>query len=103
MRSHIDNLSTLDLITAVVSKIPIDTTTSFMEANVVKKDIMDAVYSVSSLTGLAFLNSTGKIAKSSVSVADANHTKDLAYLRLSCTIDSNLMDQARVVMSGILS
>ena len=92
MRSHIYNISTLVLITTIALEIHINTTTTYVEANVVKKGVMDAVYSVANLTGLAFLNSTGQIVKNLVSVADADRIKDLAYLRLSCTIDANLMD-----------
>ena len=68
MRSHIDNISTPDLITVVASEIPLNTTTVFVEANVVENDIMDTVYSVANLIGLAFLNSTGKIQRTQFSL-----------------------------------
>ena len=70
MKSHIYNLSTPDLITVIVFKIPIDTTTAFVEANAVKKHIMDNVYSVSNLTGLELLASTGQIANNPASIAN---------------------------------
>ena len=92
MRSHIDNIRTPDLITAVVSEIPINTTTVFVEANVVNKGVIDTVHSVSNLTGLVFLNSTGFFSKNLVSIADVDRTKDLKFFRFSCTVDANLMD-----------
>ena len=92
MRNHIDNLSTPDLITTVSSEAPIDTTASFVETEDVKKDIMNGIFSVSNLMGLAFLNSSGKVAKNPVSIDAKDRTKDLVYLRLSCTIDAAEMD-----------
>ena len=65
MCKHIDNLSTPDLITTVYSELPIDTNAAFVEADNVKKDIMDGIFSVSNLTGLALLNSNGQSCKES--------------------------------------
>ena len=92
MYNHIDNLSTLNLITTVSSEVHMDNATLFIEADAVKKNIMESIYTVSHLTGLKFLISSGNVAKNPSSIDDKDFTKDLAYIRLSCTIDANKID-----------
>ena len=47
-----DNLSISNLVTLMSTEIPIDTTTSSMEAGVVKKSILTRIYDMSNLTGV---------------------------------------------------
>ena len=53
-----DNLSISDLITAVSTEIPLDTTTSFVEANAVKLEILSQIYDVTNLTGVSLLTTS---------------------------------------------
>ena len=92
MRSHMDNLIISKLVTMVSTEIPFETTTVFMEANVVKKDILTPIFDVSNLSCISFLNGGGGIAKTPVSVAEKNRTKDLTFIRLSCTINAHNLD-----------
>ena len=88
-----DNLSILDLITSVSTEIPMDTTTSFVEPNVVKLEILSRIYDVSNLSGVSFLTFRGSQAKTPVSIDNKDRNKDLAYVRLSCTIDAHDVDK----------
>ena len=92
MCNHINNLSTPDLITALSSDVLIDTTVIFVEADDVKKDIMEGIFSVSNLMGLEFLDSNRQVVKNPASIDVKDCTKDLAHLLLSCTIDASKMD-----------
>ena len=69
-----------------------ETTTASVEANAVKKDIIENICNVSNLTGLVFLNSSGQVARNPSSIDNKDRTKYLAYLRLSCTLDTAGMD-----------
>ena len=93
MRNHMDNLSIPDLITSVSTEIPLDITTSFVEAELVKSEILSRIYNVSNLLGLSFLTSNGSLAKTPASIDNKDRTKDLAYIRLSCTIDAHDLDK----------
>ena len=93
MRSHMDNLGIPDLITAVSTDIPMDTTTSFVESNMVKQEILSRIYNVSNLTGISFLTSGGSQAETPASIDNKDRTKDLSYIRLSCTIDTHDVDK----------
>ena len=52
-----DNLDIPDLITTVSTEIPMDTTTSFLEANMLKLEMLSRIYNVSNFTGISFLTS----------------------------------------------
>ena len=93
MRSHMDNLGIPDLITSVSTEIPMDTTTSFVEANVVKLEILSPIYNVSNLTGVSFLTSRGSQAETPVSIDNKDRTKGLAYIHLSRTMDAYDVDK----------
>ena len=100
MRSHVDNLTIPDLVTVVSTEIPLNTTTSFMEADVVNKDIFTRVFDVINLSGISFLNGAGGITKTPASAADKDRTKDLTFIRLSCTINAHILD-ARILQEPL--
>ena len=75
-----DNLSILDLITSVSTEIPMDTTTSFVEPNVVKLEILSRIYDVSNLSGVSLLTSRGNHAKTPTSIDNKDRTKYLSYI-----------------------
>lgn len=92
MMSHMDNLGKPDLITIVSMEIPLDKTTSFAEVIVVKMEILSHIYDVTNLSGVLILATGGGQAKPPASIDDKDRTKDLAYIRLSCTIDANNLE-----------
>ena len=53
---------------------------------------MEIFFNVVNLTGLAFLNSSGQVVKNPSLIDNKDRTKDLSYLRLSCTFDAAEMD-----------
>ena len=87
IRGQIDIQNTADLISVVSQEIPINVTTAFMELIRVKEKIMASTTDISNLTGLAFLYSDGKKAKNLSSCDLKDRASDLAYIRLSCTLD----------------
>ena len=93
MRSHMDNLSIPDLITSVSTEIPLDTTTLFVEDDVVKLEVLSRIKDVSSLSSVSFLTSGGGQTKTPVSIDNKDRTKDLSYIRLSCTINAHDVDK----------
>ena len=93
LRSHIDNLSILDLLNIVSTEVPLDTTTLYVAAEVVKKQILVSILDVSNLTGVSFLNGTGGLAKTPATTANTDRTKDIVYTRHSYTIDANYVDK----------
>ena len=68
MRGHIDTVSILELVTAVSTEIPINSTTTYVEASDMKKLIIDGVSCVTNLHGIAFINSTGGTTKAPASL-----------------------------------
>ena len=54
-----DNLSIPDLITSVSTEIPLDTTASFVKADVVKLEISSRIYDMSNLSDVSLLTSGG--------------------------------------------
>ena len=87
-----DTLSISDLVTTVSSKIPVNSTTAYVEASEVKKLIIGSVSCVSNLSGMVFINSTGATAKVLTSLLNKDRPKDLAYTRLACNIDASVID-----------
>ena len=92
MRGHIDTLSIPDLVTAVSTEIPIDSMTAYVEVSNINKLVTSDVSCVSNFPGMAFLYSTGGATKSPASIKIRDSPKDLAFIRLSCTIDASTMD-----------
>ena len=88
-----DNLAIPDLITVVSTELPLDTATSFTEAEVMKRNIMSRIYDVTNLCGVLFLTSTSGQAKTPVSIDNKDHTKEMDFIRISCTIDTHDIDK----------
>ena len=93
LRSHIDNLSIPDLPNVVSTEVPLDTTTSYVAAEVVKKQILASFLDVFNLTGVSFLNGTGGLAKTLATTANTDRIKDILYIRLSYSIDAKHVDK----------
>ena len=54
MRIHMDNLAIPDLITVVSTKLPLNTTTSLTEVEVVKRNIVSLIYDVTNSVASCF-------------------------------------------------
>ena len=63
IRSHVDRLTIPDFIIVVSTEIPRDTTMAFMEADVLKKDILTRICDVAILSGILFSNGGGGLVK----------------------------------------
>ena len=85
--SHVDNLGILDLLTVVSTEVHLDTTTSYIEAEVIKKTVLSSILNIVNLLGVSFLNGTGGTIKTPATTDKKYRTKDMIYIRLSCTID----------------
>ena len=92
MRVHMDTLSIPDLVTVVSTEIPIDSTIAYVEASDINKLVTSSVSCVSNLTGIVLLNSTGGATKAPALIQNKDRPKDLAFIRLSCTINASTMD-----------
>ena len=93
MRIHMDNLSIPDLITVVFIELPLDTTTSFTEVEVIKRNIVSHIYDVTNLCGVSFLTSTGSQSKTPASIGNKYRTKDVAFIWVSCIIGAHDIDK----------
>ena len=98
-----DNLSIPDLVTMVSTEISLDNTTVFMEVDVIKKDILTRIFDVSNRSVISFLINDEGITKTPLSVAYKDCTKDLTFIRLSCTINTHSFDASILQEPSCLS
>ena len=54
-----DSLAIPDLITIVSTELPLDTTTSFTDPEVAKRNILSRIYNITNLYGVSFLTNIG--------------------------------------------
>ena len=87
-----DSLAIPDLINVVSTELPLDTTTSFTEAEVVKRNISSRIYDVPKLCSVSFLTSTGGQANIPAYIDNKDRTKDIVFIRFSYTIDAHNID-----------
>ena len=93
MRSKICTQSIPELVSVVVNKIPIDTTTAYVEATETMELIVSAVLNIENLVGSAFLMSNGSTAESPSSLVLVDRTKDIAYIKFVCHLDAGKLDK----------
>ena len=78
----------------------IDVTTTFMESNKVKADIIASMTDICNLSGLACIHSNGQKAKILNSCDLIDRFPDLAYIKLCCYLDGSLVYK-RVIQAMI--
>ena len=100
IQGQIDVHNTADLISVISQEVPIDVVTAFMESTRVKKKIFSRMTVIDNLAGLAFLHSNGKKAKNLASCDLKDCASDMAYIRLSCTLDGKMV-HTRVSQASI--
>ena len=88
-----DSLAIPDLITVVSTELPLDTTTSFTEEEVVKRNIASRIYNITNLCGVSFLTSTGSQVNTPASIDNKDRTKETTFIRISCTINAHNIDK----------
>ena len=49
-----ENLSIPDLVTVLSTEIPLDTTTVFVEATEINKDVITRIFEINNLSGISF-------------------------------------------------
>ena len=99
-RSHLVNIFIPDLITVVSTKTTLDTTTLFIEADAIKTKVLSCIYELTNLSGVSFLTTGGGQTKTPAFIENKDRTKDLAFIRLSCTIDVQNLD-CRVLQEAL--
>jgi len=87
VRGKIEVHNTADLISIISQEISIDVTTAFMESTKIKEMVMPRISDIDTISGLAFLNSSGHIAESLASCNAKDRIEDLAFIKLSCCLD----------------
>ena len=92
MRSYTDNMVIPDLVTVFSTEILLDATTAYVEATEIKKEVFACIYDLSNISGISFLNGGGGLVKTPSSILDNNRTKNLVFIKLSCTIDATSVD-----------
>ena len=93
MQGQVDVHSVSDLISIISQEIPIDVTSAFMESNRIKETVIRSMTDFSNLTGLAFLQSNGSMAKNLTSSTLEHRHADLAFIKLGCCIAGNEIDE----------
>ena len=88
-----DNFVIPDLVTVISTELPLETTTSFTEVEVAKRNIVSHIYDVTNLYGVSFLTSTGSQAKTPAFIYNKDRTKDMDFIQISCTIDDHKIDK----------
>lgn len=87
-RSFSDSHSAADIINLIANELPIDTETSFLEADDIASCIKKAVYDAKNLKGSMFMNSSGNKTKTFNSVDLKERPADLEYFAFVCVIDT---------------
>ena len=81
-----------NLIIIVSNDLPIDTTTLFMEASKVKKNIIRNVLNIHNLIGTSFLQSNGNTAKVPQSLDLKDRSTSMAYVQFIYVLDTTMVD-----------
>ena len=88
----VDAHSVADIISLVSNELPIDSSSSYQEAQAASKVITDSALNVNNLEPLAFLTSTG----ATVSMAEFDDLKkrpaDVTFVRLRCNLNGTAVD-----------
>ena len=83
MCGQLDVHDTADLISVISSEIPIDVTSTFMEANRVNEAVIASLNHVSNLLAIFFLYSSGNSTKNSASINLKDRIADIVYIKFS--------------------
>ena len=92
MRSQFNVHDTADLISDILSEIPIDVITALMEPGRVKDVVMLSLTNVSNLSNLTFLHNIGLHAKILVSTVLKYCIADLTFIKLGCCVDGKYIN-----------
>ena len=82
-----------DLLNVAFTEISLDNTTSYVNAEAIKTLILACIFNVKKLSDVSFLASTGFGAKTPTTTSHNDRTKDLSYIRLSCTINAHSINR----------
>ena len=92
MRAQMDVYPTSDIMSLISQEIPIDAATMYMGSTKVKDILISRMTDVENLFGLAFLHSGGSKAKNIESCDMKHRIADLAYIRLGCCLNGEVLD-----------
>ena len=92
IRGQIQTHSISDLITAITSRLPIDTNAAFEEAMTVQSEVKLSATKLKFLEPVGFLDSHGKTMSPPESMDVADRPAGLNYVHLTCTLDGNAID-----------
>ena len=90
--NHMSKQTIPDLVSIIANKLPIGITTVFVELSDTKLNIMSSIMNIGNLASTSFLNSTGRIVKTPISMDNTDRTADMMYVRISCSQDASLSD-----------
>ena len=84
--------NTAGLISIISQDMPIDVTTVFMESMKIKETVIPRMTDIDTLSGLAFLNSSGHTTASLASYNGKYRIEYLAFIKVGCYLGGSTVD-----------